>query len=218
MAGKSRSGDSSDAWVLDVLLSEGAAVSYLEDTYQIRRMPAGILHLPSGHVVAADPGTVRGDEPAFAATVAPGSYAVVVVNLCETGSEAVSFTAGLHLMISDEPVDRWEPARFANDAPEADGAADDGSVYGYAVDCGVAAFMDALAVPALAALDADDRERVVFSEGKPYDLDRHAGLNVIVSDSGGDGFYGVWVGRAADGSVAGFITEFQVIGFDSWIE
>lgn len=177
---------------LDVLIRDGATVGYLGRVYEVRRVPVGTLCLPSGRVVVADPGTVGADE-AVAVTVAPGRYPVVVVNLCDPGSMDCAYTAGLHLMVGGGPVERWEP------------------VAGYAVDRGVAAFLDAAAVPLLDTVDRDD---VVFSDGEPYELDPRTGANVVVSDSGGDGFYGVWVGRAADGSVAGVITEFQVIGLE----
>jgi hypothetical protein len=195
---------------LDVLLREGAVVSSYGKTARIRRTPSGLLNLLSGQVAAADPGTLRGDDPPFAVRVPPGRYPVVLIELCPPESERVMYTAGLQLVIRDEPVVRWEPARFDDGDPGAPTAAD-GIVCGFAVDCGVAALMDALAIPVVAALEEGARTDIALSANVLVGLDPRTGLNLFVCDSGGDGFYGVWVGRTAEGAVATFITEFQAI-------
>jgi hypothetical protein len=197
---------------LGVLLRDGAVVSSYGDPALIRRTPCGLLNLLSGQVAAADPGTVRGVELPFATRVPPGRYPVVLIELCPPDSETVMFTAGLQLVIRDEPVARWEPAQFDYGAL-AGPAVGDGTVCGYGVDCGVAAFMDALAIPVLGTLDERARTGIVLSANALIELDSRTGLNLFVADSG-DGFYGVWVGRTAGGAVSSFITEFQVLDTD----
>jgi hypothetical protein len=201
---------------LDSLLSDGATVNYLGEEYVVSRRDAGTLVLPSGQVVVKDPLTMRADVIPLAVTVAPGRYPVVSWDLQDPPSRPrtydVAYCAALQLVVRDEPVVAWEPAVWRG------GDAADHANY-YAVDRGNACFMDLVAARALGAWD-DDKVEGEFLDRILYDstdicivvqqIDPETEANVIISDCGGDGAYGVWIGRTADGDVACFVTDFVV--------
>jgi hypothetical protein len=192
-------------------LHDGATVTYLGTDYTVARRDGGTLVLPSGQVVACDPLTVRADAVPLATSLPPGRYPVVSWILHDPVSRPrtydVAYTAALQLLVRDGPVAAWEPAVWRGDA--SDVGADCLAVY--AVDRGVACFMDLEAAHALATWDEDRVDRILVSQLAHIlvqQVDPDTGANVVVSDCGGDGCYGVWTGRTVDGDVACFLTDF----------
>lgn len=194
---------------LDSLLRDGATVTYLHEEYTVSRRDAGTLVLPSGQVVVCDPLTIRADIDPLAVTVTPGRYPVVSVVLQDPASRyAIAYSAALQLVVRDEPVVAWEPAVWRGDDPAAE------ANY-YAVDRGVACFMDLEAAHALLTWGKDKIDKVIVNRVLAENIvvqqiNPETEANAVISDCGGDGAYGVWIGRTAGGDVACFITDFVI--------
>ncbi|WP_030486347.1 DUF4241 domain-containing protein [Micromonospora chokoriensis] len=204
---------------LDRLLTSGARFTDQHGGYLIEAHPAGDVVLPTGQVVGCDPLVCPEAEP-FTVTVPPGRYAArawVAVVLRED-AEVDRRVAAFQLVISDEPTTRWELA-VAGDQDVATLGADD--YFGYGVDAGTGTLADPTA---LAILEGWDEERVeeVFIPADLHSspvpglitavLDEASGANVVTVTTGwGDGCYGTWIGRAADGRVTSFVTDFMVV-------
>ncbi|MFF3404397.1 DUF4241 domain-containing protein [Streptomyces sp. NPDC002659] len=200
---------------LDSLLHDGATVTYLGEEYVVSRRDAGTLVLPSGQVVVKDPLTMRAEVIPLAVTAAPGRYPVVswvLQTLSRPRAYDVAYCAALQLVVRDEPVVAWEPAVWCGDDPAA-------HANFYAVDRGIACFMDLVAARALGTWDEDKVDRVIVNRVL-YDsadacivvqlIDPETEANVVISDCGGDGGYGVWIGHTVDGDLACFVTDFVV--------
>jgi hypothetical protein len=188
----------------------------------------GWLSLPTGRLVAAEPGYFPdADQMAFTQTVPPGRYPVVLlVQECPvrcgpgagTPGAAIEYVAAARLVIRDEPAAAWEMAvREGQDPSDLD---DDG-YFGYPVDGGVGCFADAQALQALhadddgewletLALDVADRPAAV-SELTDFGEDGQPVLAAF-STGCGDGHYPTWAGRTASGDITCFVTDFLLAG------
>ncbi|GLZ56999.1 MULTISPECIES: DUF4241 domain-containing protein [Micromonospora] len=204
---------------LDRLLTPGAHFTDEHGGYLIEVHPVGDIVFPTGRVVGCDPLVCPEAEP-FTVTVPPGRHparAWVAVVLRED-AEVDRRVAALELVVSAEPTVRWEPA-VAGDQDVATLGADD--YFGYGVDAGVGTFADPTALAVLEGWDSDRVEEVFIPAELPSSpvpgligavLDQVSGANVITVASGwGDGCYGTWIGRAADGRVTSFVTDFMVV-------
>ncbi|MCX4429428.1 DUF4241 domain-containing protein [Streptomyces mirabilis] len=194
----------------------------------VRVLPGVPLSLPSGRVIAMEPlGCGVGDpaEMAFTQQVRPGTYPVVLVTVDVIGPDGGhrdTRVAAAQLEIRNEPVATWELAlRPGEDTEELD----DDELFGYPVDGGTGCFVDAQTFQA-AGEKEDFAGQVAESlwgrpqtpvasvrECAPITMsvgdDEHA--VVVFSTGWGDGDYPTWIGRTADGDVACFLTDFQVL-------
>ncbi|MFI6783939.1 DUF4241 domain-containing protein [Micromonospora sp. NPDC050276] len=204
---------------LDRLLTPGARFTDEHGGYLVEVHPVGDIVLPTGQVVGCDPLVCPEAEP-FTVTVPPGRYAArawVAVVLRED-AEVDRRVAAFQLVVSDEPTSRWEPA-VAGDQDVATLGADD--YFGYGVDAGTGTFADPAALAVLESWDYDRVEQVFIPAELPSSpvpglitavLDEASGANVVTVTTGwGDGCYGTWIGRAADGRVTSFVTDFMVV-------
>ncbi|WP_406060058.1 DUF4241 domain-containing protein [Micromonospora sp. NBC_00860] len=204
---------------LDRLLTPGARFTDQHGAYLIEAHAAGDVVLPTGQVVGCDPLVCPEAEP-FTVTVPPGRYAArawVAVVLRED-AEVDRRVAAFQLVVSDEPTTRWEPA-VAGDQDVATLGADD--YFGYGVDAGAGTLADPTALSVLEGWDYDRVEQVFIPDKLPSSpvpglitavLDEASGANVVTVTTGwGDGCYGTWIGRAADGRVTSFVTDFMVV-------
>ncbi|MGH3167009.1 MAG: DUF4241 domain-containing protein, partial [Trebonia sp.] len=127
---------------------------------------AGTLRLPTGRVVAADPAFMNEDSEPFTVTVPPGEYPVsIAAAACGTatgtgGNRATpldEYVTATRVLIRDEPAATWEmalrPGQDARMLPA-------GRFFGFGVDSGTAAFLDAAGRRALAARYAVAEEEV----------------------------------------------------------
>ncbi|MGN9763581.1 DUF4241 domain-containing protein [Micromonospora sp. SD12] len=204
---------------LDRLLTPGARFADEHATYVMEVHPVGDVVLPTGRVVGCDPVACPEDEP-FTVEVAPGRYParawVAVVRGEDT--EADRRVAALELVIHDEPAARWEMA-LVGDQDVADLKSD--GWFGYGVDTGIGTLADPIALAALETWDEDAVTDVFVADepsGGPVPghvvavLDETTGANVVTVWSGwGDGCYGTWIGRTADGRITSFVTDFMVV-------
>ncbi|MFE3495361.1 DUF4241 domain-containing protein [Streptomyces sp. NPDC059175] len=182
---------------------------------------AGPLRLPTGRVLACDPGwgwLERGDG--YTVTVAPGSYPVEIARAAyASGSRGAGLhraeTVAARLVISGRPAVSWEPALQQGNDPR---LLRNGEYFGFGVDSGAGCFVDASAVKRLG--DQYDQQMTAPGEyageldpdGVAELVDPLTGANLVAFPSGtGGGSYPVWIGRDADGEVACFVADMLVL-------
>lgn len=172
----------------------------------------GTVRMPSGRLIAADPGWIDDGLKPFETTVEPGDYRVELgVVRFEDDPEHVRVTAA-KLAVSAEPVASWEPALEAGVDARLLG---EGQFYGFGVDTGTGCFFDA------AARDAFEKILDIDNEGLIDDVmgartavvpDPESGATLVAYSSGwGDGSYPTWVGRTASGEVACFVADMLIL-------
>ncbi|MET8229691.1 DUF4241 domain-containing protein [Micromonospora sp. NPDC005298] len=201
------------------LLTPGARFTDQHGSYVVEVHPAGDIVLPTGQVVGCDPLVCPDAEP-FTVAVPPGRYSArawVAVVLRED-AEVDRRVAAFELVVAEEPASRWEPA-VAGDQDVAKLGADD--YFGYGVDAGIGTLADPTALAALEGWDEERVEEVFIPAELPSSpvpgliaavLDEATGANVVTVTTGwGDGCYGTWIGRTADGRVTSFVTDFMVV-------
>jgi hypothetical protein len=174
------------------------------------------LDLPTGRLVAGDPTNGADIDTPFIVTVPPGTYPVslATVRFADDGTHVR--VAAAKLLLRPEPVTRWVMGLVPGNDPATLGP---NQFFGYGVDSGLGAFLDASAVPSLCGLLGDDLDGPLMKAldartGSPGAAVRESpdGPNVIAFESGwGDGAYPTWIGYTAAGEVAQFVTDFDVI-------
>jgi hypothetical protein len=173
---------------------------------------AGVLQLPTGRLIAADPSWLpswqRLSIAPYTATVPAGRFPVTLA-LVEWPTDRR--VAAAKLTIRDEPVVAWEMALRPG---ESLAALRDGAAYTVGVDVATIALFDAVALPAMARrADEDPKSHYVGAADRPIELtDPASGANLIAFETGwGDGAYPVWIGRTPAGAVACFVVDMAML-------
>lgn len=201
----------------DVLALAGPAhpVSLRGQRLLIESHAAGWLRAPTGRLVACDPDDYfLAERLPYTVTIPPGTYQVLVNVARRTQAVGIDpHVAACGVLIHAGAVSSWELALVPGEDPR---VLRDGATYGFGVDSGMGCFMDAAAIPAVTSVRAYGeipfRERSVVGVCIADFEDPASGANVIAFSSGwGDGRYPVWIGRAADGSVACFVADMQLL-------
>lgn len=181
--------------------------------YVVQRViDAGVLRLPTGRVVACDPGWRAPGKP-FTVAVPPGDYRTQIATAAyasqyeDTPLHIEEYTAA-RVLISEKPTVAWELALRPGEDPR---TLRDGEFYGFGVDSGTGCFVDAAAAPRFMGrgntlLLDDNPDGVLVRE------DPETGGNIIVYPSGmGDGTYPVWIGRDTDGEVTCLVADMLIL-------
>lgn len=206
---------------LEVGLNGARAVPGFGGTVTVEVSQIGTLRMPSGALIACDPGYLR-EQPAevvqtydyrqshhpFTETVPPGEYPVMLSRfrwLVGNGPRV----AAAKVWVGDGRVASWEMALRPGEDPR---TLRDNEYFGFGVDWGTGCFYDASSAAALAPLTG---EFVLGGEMAAELTDEKSGANLIAFESGwGDGSYPVWIGRTAAGDIACFIADVAV--FDTY--
>lgn len=177
---------------------------------------AGPLDLPSGRLIACDPFMQALDHEyrgPFVDTVRPGTYPVTIA--ATENADGYRTVAAVRLTVRDEPVTDWRMALQGTE--QLDDLGPD-EFYGFGVDAGTGAFVDAAALPALTRLANDEEDPLMTAQLADEDSlfwnlrDERSGHNIVAFHSGfGDGAYPTWVGRTATGAIAQFVTDLLVV-------
>lgn len=181
----------------------------------------GTLRLPTGRVVAADPGFMDENAEPFTVTVPPGEY---VVSIGSAACEQKIWTddgrivvvneqvTAVRLLVRDEPAATWEMALLPGQDPRMLPA---GHFFGFGVDTGTGAFLDASGRQALRAR-YEAVEDAITEPPKEFGWrieDPGSGATMVAFRSGmGDGSYPVWIGRNSAGQVVSFVADMLVLG------
>ncbi|GAA0275805.1 DUF4241 domain-containing protein [Cryptosporangium japonicum] len=165
---------------------------------------AGLLSLPTGRLVAAEPPGLRARDEvaagAFVETVPPGDYTVEVLH-----DDGVVTAA--RVVVRPGPVSEWRPALTGDSHP------DWTHVY-FPVDGGTGSFGSVEVFETLT--DPENAELMIADFSFDHDepsmsyTDEKTGVNVIGFPLGGDGRYGTYVGYTANGEVACFLTDYGI--------
>lgn len=179
--------------------------------FSLSQQHIGTLQLPTGKLVACDPLMAFELQP-FTETFREGAYPVVLTIANRYGDERVAFarvqfaerepTSWRMLTTEGQDISTLKPTEF----------------FGYGVDAGLGAFLDASGAEALKHKD-EAFEEVIFSglrqnhkstrDWTIVDLPG-TGANLAVFSSGwGDGMYGTWLASDDHGPIAA-VTEFGV--------
>jgi hypothetical protein len=171
--------------------------------------PAGKLRLPTGAVIAADPATLDSHDEPFTVRVPAGDYPVLIAGL-QWESEGWDETTAAMLRILDKPTASWELAVRPGQDIRLLG---DDEFYGFGVDSGTGAFLDASGRdPLAAAYEHGQSSDAQDGDTETETADPNTGTNLIAYPSGrGDGSYPVWIGRTADGKITCLVADMLLL-------
>ncbi len=196
-----------------------------EERYPLKVVRIGEIEITSGRVLLADPFVMSVHDKPLAVSVRPGRYPVDLA-LADTGKGGMR-VALARLLLSPTPAVHWEIAvTDGQDVRSLNG--DD--VFGYDVDAGTGAFVDA-SIPAWLATrfsPTDHEEYEAMQDdwvargeaaAETFDIpyvfaliERLGESDAAMFSSGwGDGFYASWIGYGADGLPVSIVTDFAVI-------
>lgn len=202
---------------LEALFTAGARLTDPEHGLAVVSEPeqAGLLHLTTGSVVAADPGSLSRRDTPFTVTVAPGRYPVAIGRI-RWQDKGWSEVTAARITVRDEPVATWELALRPGQDPD---ALRRRGYYGFDVDTGSGAFLDAAGRDRLAALYRSGLAAALAAAEPSADApcgtwvqDPETGANLVAFPGGrGDGTYPVWIGRGPTGQVACLVADLLVL-------
>lgn len=167
--------------------------------------PVGTLQLPTGSIVASDP--VLGTGTPFAKTVRAGDYPVDLSIVRIDDDERVAFA---RLRFAVDEVATWEMATLPGEALK---SLKPDERFGYGVDSGMGAFMDAATCREMERRRDAGRsfsEQLMSADvGAIVPLKRG---NIAVFSSGfGDGLYASYWGLNKAGAPVVLVTDFGVV-------
>jgi Protein of unknown function (DUF4241) len=212
---------------LDLLFTPGTrlqvaseeAIPGVGGTVTVEVSQIGTLRMPSGALIACDPGYLgpppgavetyayqQSHQP-FTATAPPGEYPVLLSEFRWLAGSGPNIAAA-KVWVRDGPVASWEMALRPGEDPR---TLPGNGWFGFGVDGGAGCFYDAAAAHALAPLA---QGFVLGYQTTAEITDEESGANLIAFSSGwGDGSYPVWIGRTAAGDIACFIAD--MLTFDT---
>jgi Protein of unknown function (DUF4241) len=205
-----------------VMFQHGIRYDWANGTHSVIDVQAaGVLKLPTGRLIAQDPGW--GTHPAvepFTVGVEPGHYPVTLSISHWDQSPTSGIPSPMRLVNAVKLTVRDEPAVFWDLALQPGqelASLADGQFFGFGVDSGTGCFMDASARDQLDRLVTDqdlwkeatgDIGARGFSDISTDDPD----LNIIVFECGmGDGSYPTWIGRATGGATVCFVADLELL-------
>lgn len=195
-------------------------------TAKLTRIDLGRINLPSGRIIAADGLTIEADHASYLQAVAPGEYRVRlhVVDDPDWGKRV----AVAELRFAEGMVARWANALVEGNDP----SAEEGQLFGFVVDAGVASFMSVEARDAymkdMETAEAEiedftdfytDVIAAAFGDTRPsaaiYTVKADTTQKIALFESGlGDGTYPSYFGYDAEGKPLVLMTTFFVIEED----
>lgn len=176
----------------------------------------GNINITDGKIIACDP-MMYHEEPVFEQAFPTGTFPVQLSIAKIDTDERVAF-ARINFAPELEPV-TWDIAVI----PGQDASIlADGEMFGYPVDTGSGAFMDAAAGQALGALmtgeggdTLPDEMEVNYKDTWSYLLKEVDGHTIALFSAGwGDGVYPSYIGKDANGVICRLVTNFGLIGIE----
>lgn len=202
------------------LFSRNFVESPLLETYE-----AGMLHLPTGELVACDP-LITSDMKPFTRRLKAGDYPLLIHR--ERESSCVAY---VELVCLETPVAHWELGLTSGQDPKELAS---GEIFGFPVQSGMAAYMDSDTQDELSLLEQTLYKRKgvdfmglyeEFFHEEFFDengaIDQFALLTpnpekkgqVFAFEAGyGEGFYASYFGLDSSGEIVKVITEFIEVG------
>ena len=201
---------------LEQAFENGTILRCWEDEVTAECMEIGELYLPTGHVVACDPLTLWQADP-FIQTVQPGHYPVSL-SLLQLPDQRWKRVALAKVTFNNKRPIAWEmalkPGQNISELSQDE-------FYGYGVDTGAGAFLDAQAVRSLQTrinMHFDDLVETLIDArrdpvlGAMISLEDATGINFAAFSAGfGDGSYPSYWGYDVDGNVVCLVTDFGLL-------
>ncbi|MCG2614113.1 DUF4241 domain-containing protein [Terrimonas sp. NA20] len=200
---------------LEAAFSEGFTHITGEHQYSFYTKEICNLHIKEGRIIACDPFLYNDDQP-FTAQFPIGSFPVELAIARINDDERVGFA---RIRFSQDKPVRWEIAVV--EGQDTSTLSSD-EIFGYGVDAGTGAFMDASGGKELLsflkaeynnfqllidALEINDRDTWSWLEWQQN------GANAAIFSSGwGDGVYATYIGYDANDRICRLVTDFCVIG------
>jgi hypothetical protein len=191
--------------------------SYSDDTgnkYEFYSYSIGNLRVNNGRIIACDP-FLYNHNPPFEKKFPIGNFPVQLAVAKINDDERVGFA---RIKFSDQEPVAWTMA--ASEGQDLSTLQQD-EIFGYGVDAGTGAFMDAPAGDELFKFltEKDNNFQVLIVEmEKNYKhtwdwlLWERRDLNVAMFKSGwGDGFYASYIGGDIQGNICRLVTDFSII-------
>lgn len=192
---------------LDEMFTPGARFTDDEGPIEVEQRTGPELWLPSGKLIASDPNPWMHEVEPYVDTVEPGKYPVTVAVARFGGERPDTRVAAAKVVISETLVVSWEPALRGGDDPLMLG---DGEFFGFGVDAGRVALVDAEIAESYEDTIEDYYDELTELVNEVPEPESGANL-ITVSSGWGDGAYPMWAGRAADGSLSCFVADFLVL-------
>lgn len=194
---------------LDWAFEDGRSTNTWNGSATIESRRIGTLVIPTGRIMAFDPGWIEQAHKAFDFEVEPGEYPVIL--------SVAHFDHG-------DTRNACAMVRFREDAPVA--AWTEPRPNSYTVENGVGCFVDARGGELYRSLSEESRARLWPTHHRDADsnpgetvtwdvliLDASSGLNMMAFETGyGDGAYPCFVARDCSGNVLSVLTDFLVLG------
>lgn len=172
----------------------------------------GKIKIVSGHIIICDPLHIDEYGIPFTQLFPTGEFPVQLAIAKLGEEESIAFA---RINFSNEPVERWEFALQAGQAPISVGGKEK---HGYAVDFGIAIFMDedAKRIPDINGLTETDAA-LYKNMGKhyhnrwKYTMYDFGKYNLAAFTTGfGDGHYATYIGFDAQGKPCRLLTDFNL--------
>lgn len=199
---------------IDAAFTPGRRWTLTDRTIVTDVVDAGTVRMPSGRLIATDPGWIDDTVEPFETTVEPGDYRVELgVLRFEDDPDHVRVTAA-RLVVSPDPAVSWELALLPGQDPRLLG---EDQFYGFGVDTGTDCFFDAAARTAfekILDIELDEEGLIddVMGTKTAVVPDPESGATLVAYSSGwGDGSYPTWIGRTASGEVACFVSDMLIL-------
>lgn len=192
--------------------------------YQMEVRPYCELVLPTGRIVAADPGNLDDSvDNYFTETVSPGAYPVDLAIQSYGESHGSANVACMRVAFQQAPIANWVMATTVGQDPA---TLEPFQMFGYGVDVGMGSFADSAGL--VAVLQEYRQQGKYLYEEFYFDvvlpayeaaegacnipLDESTGSNLVICDSGwGDGFYASYWGFDRQGKPVCLITDFGLL-------
>jgi hypothetical protein len=184
------------------------------NSYSFYTIDIGLLNIQNGKIIACDPFLYNKDEP-FNTVFPIGQFPVELSVAKINSDERVGFA---RIKFSDSVPASWGMAVCDGQNLE---DLEPGDVYGYGVDAGTGAFMDASGAKVFFDFLTEEEEnymKLIDEMQKTYKhtcswlLWQRQGSNVAMFSSGwGDGHYATYIGYDIDNNICRLVTDFGLL-------
>ena len=197
---------------VDDLAIEEAQID--DEPAELAVLTLGVIDVPSGRLAGLDGLLLEG--PPYVPSIPPGTYPLqIVLARLASGEERVAF---VQIKLADRPAANWINAIFEGEDPV---ERDEDEIYAFEVQSSIAALFDAAALdgwrselahnPALVR----DLEQVLRQNRRPVwtwaRVRVGSGSGYLVTAGQGNGEYGAYWGRGADGLIVSLVLDFDLL-------
>jgi hypothetical protein len=192
--------------------TEGFEASVDGTKYRFHVQDIGSIRISTGKLVACDPLVFCGDP--FSKSVPIGKFPIALA-IADSGDD--KRIAMAKIVFAPGQIASWELAVFPG---QNIAKLKKGEFFGYAVDSGTGAFMDATALKfyetqrKIRGDKFDERALAALQNRNWYRYETHIGTVVMFSSGYGDGVYPTYRGYDKTGNLVAVITDFMLVPWE----